>query len=79
MPKFIPRERKHKVLSRQQPENSRGHGKDDLLTMDSNVVELPSKTTEKEQRRQDLRHTLRAQQPRTSAKKQRRLEKYIVR
>jgi len=82
MPKFVPRERKHKVLLRQKSESNGGHGKEIPLVgamVDSNPVELLPKTTEKEQRRQDMRHTLRAQQPKVSAKKQKRLDKYIVR
>jgi hypothetical protein len=78
MPKFVPRERKHKVLSRHKIESNDGHGKESSFAGDSNAVELLSRTTEKEQRRQEMRLTLRAQQSKPSAKKQKRLDKYIV-
>lgn len=78
MPKFVPRERKHKVLSRHKTESNDGHGKNSTFAGDSNAVELLPKTTEKEERRQEMRLTLRAQQSKPSAKKQKRLDKYIV-
>ena len=77
MPKFVPRERKHKVRKRLE-EHGNG-GRNGHLTSDPNAVEiLPSTSREKEDRRQAMKDTLRAQQPQMSSKKQKRLDKYIV-
>ena len=77
MPKFVPRQRKHKVRKRLE------QGGDDLsvrISSDSNAAEiLPVTVTEKEKKRQDLKNALRVQQPKASSKKQKRLDKYIVR
>lgn len=75
MPKFIARERKQKKQAK--------HGaQGDTIKAypaDSNIVELlPVSTAEKEKTRQRLREELRAQQPKISAKKKKRLDKYIV-
>lgn len=68
MPKFVPRERKHK--RRQQ---------DAGPPVDTNATEImPISKAEKDARRQKLREELRAQQPKISSKKQKRLDKYIV-
>jgi ATP-dependent RNA helicase DHX37/DHR1 len=72
MPKFIPRQRKRRVLDRQREATSH--------TDNSGTVELIPKTKdEKEQRRQKLREQLKAQQPpsKLSRNKQKRLDKYI--
>lgn len=71
MPKFTPRQRKHKIKKREkQPV---------VAPQDTNVVELlPVSKTEKEEKRQKLKEELRAQQPKISSKKQKRLDKYIV-
>lgn len=74
MPKFLPRQRKHKVRKRLEQDNGIQHGGD------SNAAEiLPIAVTEKETKRQDMKNALRAQQPKISSKKQKRLDKYIVR
>ncbi|KAL9097894.1 MAG: hypothetical protein Q9165_000220 [Trypethelium subeluteriae] len=73
MPKFIPRQRKHKARERQ---NKNGHS----TVGDANAVELlPESKDEREKRRNQLQKELRAQQPQSkiSAKKQKRLNKYI--
>ena len=78
MPKFVPRERKHKVRHR----NVRGERKsgEGLMIQDSNTVEIfPGSITEKEQRKQILRAELSSQKPQISSQKQKRLNKYIVR
>ena len=77
MPKFIPRQRKHKVRRRlEQDAGNAVYPTGD----DSNPVEInPSTTTEREKKRLDMKAALRAQQPRISSKKQKRLDKYIVR
>lgn len=69
LPKFVPRERKQKHRAKEsQPQ------------VDSNVLEiLPVPKDEKEVRREELREEFRAQYPKVSAKKQKRLDKYIVR
>ena len=77
MPKFVPRQRKHKVRTRLK------QGGDDVggpISNDSNAAEIfPATVTEKEKKRQDLKNALRVQQPKVSSKKQKRLDKYIVR
>lgn len=76
MPKFTPRQRKHKIRKRLEQDSSNvgvpsGN--------DSNSVEiLPSTITEKEKKWQEIENTIRTQQPKVSSKKQRRLDKYIV-
>lgn len=76
MPKFVPRERKHKVRARQI--NSEQGGK--LHGQDTNTAEIQPKTaSERDLRRQALREQLRPPLSAKSRKKQKRLEKYIVR
>ncbi|KAL2871325.1 ATP-dependent RNA helicase ECM16 [Aspergillus lucknowensis] len=68
MPKFVPRQRKQKHRQ-QQATNA---------AVDSNAGEiLPLSKSEKEARKQKLRDELKAQHPKISAKKQKRLDKYI--
>jgi ATP-dependent RNA helicase DHX37/DHR1 len=68
MPKFVPRQRKQKHRQ-QQASNA----------VDSNAAEIaPLSKDEKEARKQKLRDELKAQHPKISAKKQKRLDKYIV-
>lgn len=71
MPKFVPRQRKHKnKLKETNP----------IPQQDTNVAELaPVSKLEKEEKRRKYREELLAQQPRISGKKQKRLDKYIVR
>ena len=76
MPKFVPRERKHKVRARQR----NGKHSKTVEAIDTNTVEiLASTASEKELRRQALREELKSQQTVKSNKKQKRLDKYIVR
>ena len=74
MPRFVPRERKHKVRnrkSRASHKNSTPH--------DSNVeVLVPSDDSRRENLRRELRESVKAQQPKISSAKQKRLDKYIV-
>ena len=74
MPKFVPRQRKHRVLARQRAAS--GAPAD---AIDSNADVLPQAKSEQDRKRQQLREQLRAQQltPRVSGKKQKRLDKYI--
>ncbi|KAN0076296.1 P-loop containing nucleoside triphosphate hydrolase protein [Elaphomyces granulatus] len=70
MAKFTPRQRKHK--------HKNHDGQSTTAQVDSNVLEiLPISKAEKEERRQKLREELRIQQPNISAKKKKRLDKYI--
>lgn len=74
MPPFKARERKHKVLRRTQG-NSHGNG----VGNDTNATEiLPASQKEREAKALALKEQLRAQQPKMSGKKQKRLDKYIV-
>ena len=77
MPKFVPRQRKHKVRKSLEQD---GGNVGVPVGNDSNVAEIvPTNATEKEKKRQDMRNALWAQQPKVSSKKQKRLDKYIVR
>lgn len=77
MPKFVPRQRKHKVRKRLEQD---GDNVRVPTSMDSNAVEiLPTSFTEKERKRQDMRNALRVERPKLSSQKQKRLDKYIVR
>lgn len=70
MPKFVPRQRKQKHRQQQNAD----------AATDSNAAEIkPLPKNEKEARKQKLRDELKAQHPKISAKKQKRLDKYIVR
>ena len=75
MPKFVPRERKHKVRQRLD------HGNQSCArdAVDTNVAEIqPSTASEREIRRHALMVELKSQQMVKSSKKQKRLDKYIV-
>ena len=77
MPRFVPRERKHKVRKRLE-EHGNGGGNGHIAS-DPNAVEILSgMSKEKEDRRQVMKDALRAQQSQMSSKKQKRLDKYIV-
>lgn len=70
MPRFVPRQRKHKVRAREQNEKP--------SYAESNQEQIiPLSQSEKDAKRQALRDELKAQQPKVSAKKQKRLDKYI--
>ena len=70
MAKFIPRQRKQKKRQRESK----------AVPIDTNAAELqPSSKSEKEAKRQKLRDDLRSQHGSISSKKQKRLDKYIVR
>lgn len=76
MPKFVPRQRKHKVLQRQKTSTSHSKAQDDG---DTNAVEIPSSAqAEKEKKRAELKRAISADQPHVSSKKKKRLDKYIV-
>ncbi|KAL6719652.1 putative ATP-dependent RNA helicase DHR1 [Lecanora helva] len=76
MPKFVPRERKHRRLQRNRKDGGNAGGAP--TSTDSNAIEiLPSSFTEKMEKKQKMKADLKAQQPKMSAKKQKRLDKYI--
>jgi ATP-dependent RNA helicase DHX37/DHR1 len=74
MKKFVPRQRKHKVIAR-----TKDHSQNDASNAtDSNAIEhIPMAKSEIEERKQRLREELRNEGQKTSGKKAKRLEKYI--
>ena len=71
MPQFKPRQRKHKARKRL----SDGTGAEN----DTNAAEiLPAGQRERRLKHEEMKESLRAQQPKMSSKKQKRLDKYIV-
>ena len=74
MPRFVPRERKHKVINRQASSSNKK-----IIPSDSKVEILVSaKNSKRDELRRELRESVKAQQPRISSAKQKRLDKYIV-
>lgn len=73
MPKFVPRERKHKRLEKLKPTTNA-----EPTNANADIV-LPTSAAEREERRRKLQEELRAQQPQSkvSGKKRKRLEHYI--
>jgi ATP-dependent RNA helicase DHX37/DHR1 len=70
MPKFIPRQRKHKVRQRE--------AATDNVSANTNQIQiLPQTQSEKDEKRRKLKDELRAGQEKISGKKQKRLDKYI--
>lgn len=77
MAKFVPRQRKHKVLQRQK-DKSRRRCIDGAEG--TNAEELPSAPdAQRQAKKQELKDAAKAQQPTMSGKKKKRLDKYIVR
>ena len=73
MPKFIPRERKHKRLAKQPQSQSKFKS-----SVDSNATELiPASQSEKDERRQALKAQLVAPDTKVTGKKRKRLDHYI--
>jgi hypothetical protein len=81
MPKFVPRERKHKVLARAKQSGNNG-AKNDAGNADANAAEiLPVEKREREDKKRVLKEQLIAEQQgegKMSGKKKKRLDKYIV-
>ncbi|KAF2274212.1 DEAH-box RNA helicase-like protein [Westerdykella ornata] len=75
MPKFVPRQRKHKVLARQKSTR----GPETPTANDTNTAAiLPADQRDRAERKKELREELaREAQGKMSAKKKKRLEKYI--
>ncbi|KAK4148195.1 P-loop containing nucleoside triphosphate hydrolase protein [Dichotomopilus funicola] len=72
--KFVPRERKRKVLDRKRAQEKASHEAEP----DTNALEItPAQQAEAEQRRAQLREELRPQGTKVSGQKAKRLEKYI--
>ncbi|EME47373.1 hypothetical protein DOTSEDRAFT_166379 [Dothistroma septosporum NZE10] len=73
MPKFVPRERKHRKLARQKSAFSQQDGPANAETV------VPLSQSEREEKRRKLEAELKAQQPESkiSGKKRKRLDKYI--
>ena len=72
MPKFVPRQRKHKVLARAKKKSA------SQLIADTNVVEhIPAAKAELEEKKRRMKEELRKEGTKISGKKAKRLEKYI--
>lgn len=71
MPRFIPRQRKHKVREREITQTN------DALINSNQIQILPQSKEEKKEKRRKLRAELRDGQSKISSKKQKRLDKYI--
>jgi ATP-dependent RNA helicase DHX37/DHR1 len=72
-PKFVPRQRKHKVIARQKQHNGSSDGQ-----IDSNAVEhIPVAKVELEEKKQRMKEELRTNGQKISGKKAKRLDKYI--
>jgi ATP-dependent RNA helicase DHX37/DHR1 len=73
MGKFVPRQRKHKVLARQKRQHESAE-----QVIDTNAVEvLPAAKAELEEKKRLMKEELQAQGTKVSGKKAKRLEKYI--
>src|SRR5271156_1831068 len=70
MPKFAPRQRKHKVRQRE--------AATDNVSVNTNQIQLlPQNQSERDEKKRKLKEELRASQGKISGKKQKRLDKYI--
>ena len=77
MPRFVPRQRKHKVLARQK-ETSKGASSPATTPASSNQeILIPQSKAERQAKKEALLAELRAQQTKVSSKKQKRLDKYV--
>ncbi|KAL2067772.1 hypothetical protein VTL71DRAFT_15868 [Oculimacula yallundae] len=75
MPKFVPRQRKHKVKERERREKE---GVSQDATIDSNAVEtVPAAKSEHEEKKRRMREEIEKTGPKISGKKAKRLEKYL--
>ncbi|KAG6017533.1 hypothetical protein E4U54_006505 [Claviceps lovelessii] len=72
MPKFVPRQRKHKVLARQKAEENAQHE-----IQDTNQEILPAAQIERQKKKDQLKKELQQSGTKVSGKKAKRLEKYI--
>ncbi|KAG5950769.1 hypothetical protein E4U53_004440 [Claviceps sorghi] len=72
MAKFVPRQRKHKVLARQKAEENAQHE-----IQDTNQEILPAAQVERQKQKDQLKRELQQSVTKVSSKKAKRLEKYI--
>src|SRR5688572_27435831 len=72
-PKFVPRQRKHKVLARQRAEQNAKHEVEDT----NQDVVVPVSKQEREAKKATLREELRQEAGKMSGKKAKRFEKYL--
>ena len=73
MAPFVPRQRKHRKIQKVKRIDS-GHN-----DSNSNALEiLPASIKSEEEKKSAMKDALRAEQPKMSSKKQKRLDKYIV-
>ena len=79
MPKFVPRQRKHKVIARQKQHGGPNDAGDAAIA-DANAAEiLPAEQRARNERRAAMKGELvRESQGKMSGKKKKRLDKYIV-
>jgi hypothetical protein len=80
MPKFVPRQRKHKVVARQKRSHGSNGAGDDAGQDANAAVILPAEQREREERKAAMKTELAKEaQGKMSGKKKKRLDKYIVR
>lgn len=73
MAPFVPRERKHRKRQRAEDGHSAPDGSN------PNALEIvPASAKERDEKKSAMKAALRAQQPKMSSKRQKRLDKYIV-
>lgn len=72
MAPFVPRQRKHKVRQRLKSKTREGPGDD------PNVLELQSSIIQKDEKKRAIENASRAEKPKMSSRKQKRLHNYIV-
>ncbi|KAE8450168.1 hypothetical protein EG329_006949 [Mollisiaceae sp. DMI_Dod_QoI] len=73
MGKFVPRQRKHKVIARQK----RQHDSNEAIVDTNSIEVLPTAKAELEEKKRRMKEELQAQGTKVSGKKAKRLEKYI--
>jgi ATP-dependent RNA helicase DHX37/DHR1 len=78
MPKFVPRKRKQRDREKERAQQHQNATRPGGIANSNTAEIVPASKTEREQRREQLKEELRAQQPKISSKKQKRLDKYIV-
>ncbi|EXJ62504.1 hypothetical protein A1O7_02942 [Cladophialophora yegresii CBS 114405] len=77
MPRFVPRQRKHKVLARQNAAANASPSPVGTPASSNAEVIIPQPKAEREEKRRQLKEELVAKQSKISSKKQKRLDKYI--
>jgi ATP-dependent RNA helicase DHX37/DHR1 len=77
MPRFVPRQRKHKVLARQKAAANTSLPTAGTPPSSNAEIIIPQSKAEREEKKRQLKEELRAQQTKISSKKQKRLDKYV--